>query len=90
MIDAGIIISGLRLLLDGYKLANEKLGGRHKDDPDPEKLERVIVDVEASAKGGELNPAAVEQEIDRNFNREQAEKIKGDLSALALLADHQN
>lgn len=87
MVDAGLIVSGLRLLLDGYKLASEKIGRRNKDVPDPAKLEEVIADVQASAGNGPLDPAAVEQRIDREFSPEQARKIKNDLAAFALLAD---
>jgi hypothetical protein len=85
--DAGLIISGLKLLLDGYKLASEKLGGRGKDDPDPEKLEEVIADVQASTQNGPPDPARVDQQIDQKFSPEQARKIKSDLAAFALLAD---
>ena len=84
--EAGLITGTLRLLLDPYKLAREKSGGGHEADPDPEKLEEVIADVEATAKNRVPNLAEVEQEIDRKFNSEQAEKIKSDLNAIALLA----
>jgi hypothetical protein len=85
--EAGVVINGLRLLLEGYKLAKERLGGGHNDDPDPEKLEEVIADVEATARDRVPNLADVEQEIDRKFNPEQAEKVKSDLNSIALLAD---
>jgi hypothetical protein len=87
MIDAGLVVSGLRLLLDGYKLAAEKIGGRHKDGPDPVKLEEVIADLKAGATNGPPDPVQVEHEIDRKFSPEQAQKIKSDLAAFALLAD---
>jgi hypothetical protein len=87
MIDAGLIVSGLKLLLDSYKLASEKLGGRHEDEPDPAKLEEVIANAQAGAANGPPDPAQVEQQIDRTFSPEQAKKIKGRLDTIALLAD---
>lgn len=87
MIDAGLIVSGLKLLLDTYKLASEKLGGRRRDEPDPGKLEEVIADAQAGATNGPPDPVQVEHEIDRKFSPEQAQKIKSDLAAFALLAD---
>jgi hypothetical protein len=85
--EIGIVIGGLRLLLEGYKLAKERLGDENTSNPDPQKLEEVIADVETSAEANPAESVDVNQEIDRKFNPEQAAKIKSDLSSLALLTD---
>ena len=85
--EIGIVISGLRLLLEGYKLGKEKLGDGNTSNPDPQKLEEVIADVETSAEANPAKSVDVNQEIDRKFNPEQATRIKSDLKSLTLLAD---
>ena len=87
MIDVGMAISGLRLLLDAYKLAAEKLGGKRNNDPDPETLQQVLTEVESSAEKGNLNVDQIEEEINRKFQPEQAKKVKDDLAALSLLTN---
>ncbi len=86
MIDAGLVINSLRLLLDAYKLAAERLGGKNEE-PDPKKLEEVIAEVETNAQRGATNLSHVEEEIDRQFQPEQAKKVKADLAMLSILTD---
>src|SRR5271157_4787529 len=86
MIDAGLVISALRLLLDVYKLAGERMGGKHEE-PDPKKLEQVIAEVETRAERGAADLSQVEEEIDRQFQPEQAKKVKTDLALLSILTN---
>jgi hypothetical protein len=73
-----LIISGLRLLMEGYKLARD----RFKDRKTPDRVEEIVVRAE---KTPPISKAEIEQSITDALDPGDATIVKGDLERLGLL-----
>jgi len=73
------VVSSLRLLLDGYKLARDKF----KDKKAPEDIEKIVIRAEKSEPT--IDAAEIERNLTESLTPEDAAVVKGDLELLSLL-----
>lgn len=74
-----LVVSALRLLMEGYKLARDKF----KDKKTPDRVEEIVIRAEKSQP--RLNQAELERSITEALDPSDAEIVKGDLELLSLL-----
>jgi hypothetical protein len=75
-----LAISGLRLLLEGYKVARD----RFKDKRTPDRIEEIVVRAE-NASPRRVDKAEIDRSITETLNPDDAAIVKGDLELLSLL-----
>jgi len=74
------VISALRLLLDGYKLARD----RFKDKKTPDRIEEIVIRAE-NAEPKTVSKEDIERSIKEDLEPGDAAIVKGDLDLLSLL-----
>ncbi len=75
-----LILSGLRLLVEGYKLARD----RFKDKKTPDRVEEVIIEAE-QAKPETVDASEIERRVAEALDPSDAAIVKGDMELLSLL-----
>lgn len=73
-----LVISGLRLLMEGYKFGRDQF----KDKKTPERVEEIVTRAEKSPR---LGSQQIEEEITNVLDPSDAAIVKGDLELLSLL-----
>jgi hypothetical protein len=74
-----LVISCLRFLLEGYKIARDKF----RDTKTPERVEEILVQAEKTPEN--VDPAEIERRLNDALEPNDAAIVKGDLELLSLI-----
>ena len=75
-----LVVSGLRLLLDGYKVARD----RFRDKKTPDRIEEIVLHAEKASPRA-VDKAEMDRRITEALDPDDAAIVKGDLELLGLL-----